>query len=95
MLALNSKYLKNVDGLMIQSRKTNLFLARCGIFYISDIIGENKESLSHNELIDPYNINFSFLEYISVRMAISFDWRKIIREKQQYDINRYTLTILM
>ena len=56
---------------------------RCVKFYISFIIDEKKESSSHNELIDHYNINCSFLEYMSLRMAIPFDWRKIIREKHQ------------
>ena len=61
--------------------------------FIWHILGENKEFLSHNELVDHYNIYYSFSEYLSVWIPMTFEWRKIIRERQKPEGNRYTLTI--
>ena len=52
-----------------------------GIKFVKDLINENKQFFLDAELKVKYGIDFHFLEYISLRLAIPRTWRNVPNQK--------------
>ena len=49
------------------------------IKYINDIVDENGDFLSHNDINTMYNLNISFLDILSIKSAIPMHWREMLK----------------
>ena len=59
-----------------------IFYAKCynaGIIYISDIVKENMEFLSYNELITKFGNVMTFIEYYGILHAIPKAWKQLLK----------------
>ncbi len=48
------------------------------IMYIKDILSDNSNFLSHQEINDKYNVGCNFLNILQLRQIIPFSWREAI-----------------
>jgi len=51
-----------------------------GVFFINDIISEDKQFLSYQEFQNKYMISTNFLEYYGIVGAVPKGWKKLISE---------------
>jgi hypothetical protein len=52
-----------------------------GIIYVKDLLNANGELLLDDDLRAMYNIKFNFLQYHSLRMAIPFKWKTMMKRE--------------
>jgi hypothetical protein len=50
-----------------------------GVFFVNDLISENKILFTYKEFINHYNIRLNFIEYFSILSAIPHRWKLLIR----------------
>jgi hypothetical protein len=50
-----------------------------GVFFVNDLISENKMLFTYKEFINHYNIRLNFIEYFSILSAIPHRWKLLIR----------------
>ena len=50
-----------------------------GVFFVNDLISENKMLFTYEEFKNHYNIRLNFIEYFSILSAIPHRWKLLIR----------------
>ena len=58
----------------------------CGIFFINDLLDESNEIMSLQKLKDKYNLETSFLQYLSIKHMIPREWKECITQAQKLDV---------
>jgi len=54
-----------------------------GVIEINDLLNENGDFLSHDNIRDKYNIECSFLEMLQLRQSIPLQWRALLKHCQK------------
>ena len=57
-----------------------------GVFFVNDLISENKMLFTYKEFINHYNIRLNFIEYFSILSAIPHRWKLLIRGIGKLDL---------
>jgi hypothetical protein len=65
----------NIGGNMCM----NKICCENGVFFVNELISENKMLFTYEEFKDHYNIKFNFIEYFSILSAIPHRWKLLIR----------------
>ena len=88
---LNFEHLRSIDDIEntilwynseIRVANKPIFYAKCynaGIIYLKDIIKENNEFLSYNELKTKFGNVLTFIEYYGILTAIPKTWKQILK----------------
>ena len=50
-----------------------------GVFFVNDLISENKMLFTYEEFMNHYNIRLNFIEYFSILSTIPHRWKLLIR----------------
>ena len=50
------------------------------VFFVNDLISENKMHFTYEEFINHYNIRLNFMEYFSILSAIPHRWKLLKRD---------------
>jgi hypothetical protein len=50
-----------------------------GVFFVNDLISENKMLFTYEEFKNHYNIRLNFIEYFSILSGIPHRWKPLIR----------------
>jgi uncharacterized radical SAM superfamily Fe-S cluster-containing enzyme len=50
-----------------------------GVFFVNDLILENKMIFTYKEFMNHYNIRLNFIEHFSILSAIPHRWKLLIR----------------
>ncbi len=63
--------------------------------YIKDLLSDNRNFLSHQEINDKYNVGCNFLNISQLRQSIPFSWREAIHgtDVKNIHINRNNITL--
>ena len=51
----------------------------CGVIHVYDILNENGELLSHNEITRKFNTRCHFLNMLQLRQSMPLEWRRSIQ----------------
>lgn len=65
-----------------------------GIKYINDIVKQNGEFMSCNDINTKYNLNISFLDILSIKSAIPTNWKEMLT-KQNVNPNSESFKVLV
>jgi hypothetical protein len=49
-----------------------------GILYISDILSDDNVFLSHNDINDKFNVSWTFLDTLRIRLTIPHEWKQTL-----------------
>ena len=65
-----------------------------GIKYINDIINENSEFLTPDQINEKFGFKPNFLENLQIRSAIPYQWKQIVKTQQNVTIRSTSLKFL-
>ena len=54
-----------------------------GVFFVNDLISENKMHFTYEEFMNHYNIRLDFIEYFSILSGIPHRWKFLVRGMRQ------------
>jgi len=63
------------------------------VFFVNDLISENKMLFTYEEFMDHYNVRLHFIDYFSILSAIPHRWKLLIRGIGKLDLIEMTLLI--
>ena len=62
---------------------------RCenGVFFVNDLISENKMLFTYKEFMNHSNVRLNFIEYFSILSDIPHGWKLLIKRDRKIRIN--------
>ena len=57
-----------------------------GVFFVNNLISENKMLFTYEEFMNHYNIRLNFIEYFSILSAIPHRWKLLIRGRGKLNL---------